>query len=143
MSLTSIVRTALVPSLVLALSGASALPLRAEGDAPAAKVVNVNQASAAEIGRLPRVGPKLADRIVAHRQQNGPFKRAEALMEVKGIGEKMFATLKPYVVTAGATTLTEKVSSKGTRSPKAAGKGGSRRGKASPGHEPAPSGTGR
>ena len=82
--------------------------------APAKKVVNVNQASTDELARLPRVGPSLAGKIVAHRSQNGPFKRTEDLMEVKGIGEKMYAVLKPYVTTAGPTTLTEKVSSKGT-----------------------------
>ena len=51
----------------------------------------MNQASADELARLPRVGPSLAGKIVAHREQNGPFKRAEDLMEVAGIGEKMFA----------------------------------------------------
>ena len=74
----------------------------------------MNQASADELARLPRVGPSLAGKIVAHREKNGPFKRAEDLMEVAGIGEKMFASLKPYVAVSGPTTLTEKVSSKGT-----------------------------
>lgn len=117
MSFTSLVRP-FAPALVLALASAVALPARAEGEgAPSGqKVVNVNQAGAAEISRLPRVGPKLADRIVAHRSENGPFKRAEGLMEVKGIGEKMFATLKPYVALSGPTTLTEKVSSAKKRS---------------------------
>jgi len=36
------------------------------------------------------------------------------LLEVKGIGEKMFASLKPYVSVSGPTTLTEKLTSKGT-----------------------------
>jgi hypothetical protein len=36
-------------------------------------------------------------------------------MEVKGIGEKLFTTLKPYLTLTGPTTLTEKVSSKGSR----------------------------
>ena len=76
----------------------------------------------------PRVGPSLAGKIVAHREQNGPFKRTEDLMEVKGIGEKMFAVLKPYVSVSGPTTLTEKVTSKGTRSAKARAEGeGARR----------------
>lgn len=82
--------------------------------APAKKTVNVNQASADELARLPRVGPSLAGKIVAHREKNGPFKRAEDLMEVNGVGEKMFTILKPYVAVSGPTTLTEKVSSKGT-----------------------------
>ena len=85
-----------------------------EAAAPGKKVVNVNTASADELARLPRVGPSLAGKIVAHREKNGPFKRAEDLMEVAGIGEKMFASLKPFVAVAGPTTLTEKLSSKGT-----------------------------
>ena len=75
----------------------------------------MNTASAGELTRLPRVGEKLADRIVAHRQKNGPFRRIEDLMEVKGIGEKMFQGLKPYVTISGPTTLAEKVNSKGSR----------------------------
>ena len=99
-----------------------AAPAPAAPAAAAKKTVNVNQASADELARLPRVGPSLAGKIVAHREQHGPFKRTEDLMEVKGIGEKMFATLKPWVATSGPTTLTEKVTSKGTTAAKAAPK---------------------
>lgn len=109
---------ALALGLVALLAGASSAA--AEETAPAKKsVVNVNQASADELARLPRVGPSLAGKIVAHREQHGPFKRAQDLMEVKGIGEKMFAILQPYLVVSGPTTLTEKVSSKGTTARKA------------------------
>ena len=120
MTLRPIVRALTVPLLGLAL----ALPAAAQSDAPPAhKTVNINQAAAPELARLPRVGAKLAERIVAHRTQHGAFKRAEDLMEVKGVGEKMFALLKPYVTVSGATTLSEKVSSAGSRGA---------RGKASP-----------
>ena len=108
---------ALALGLVALLASAASAPAAdnaAASPAPAKKTVNVNQASADELARLPRVGPSLAGKIVAHREQNGPFKRAEDLMEVKGIGEKMFASLKPYVSVSGPTTLTEKLSSKGT-----------------------------
>jgi competence protein ComEA len=115
-----IVRALVVPVLGLSLSGIAAHPALADGE-PAAthKVVNVNEASAQEIARLPRVGAKLADRIVAHRTQHGAFKRPEDLMQVKGVGEKFFTTLKPYVAVAGPTTLAEKVSSAGSRGGKA------------------------
>ena len=56
----------------------------------------------------------MADRIVDYRKQNGPFKKPEDLMLVQGIGEKTFQLLKPYVATAGETTLKEKV--KGSKS---------------------------
>ena len=113
MTLRPIVRALIVPVLGLSLSGIPAHPAVAEGDAH--PTVNVNQASASEIARLPRGGAKLADRIVSHRSEHGPFKRVEDLMEVKGVGEKMFNSLKPYLSVSGATTLAEKVSSKGSR----------------------------
>jgi competence protein ComEA len=117
MTLRPIVRALVVPVLGLSLSGIAAHPALAEGEAPAAhKVVNINQASADEIARLPRVGPKLASRIVEHRSQHGAFKRPEDLMQVKGVGEKFFTTLKPYVAVSGPTTLAEKASSAGSRS---------------------------
>ena len=113
---------ALALGLVALLATASSAPAADETAPAAKKVVNLNQASATELARLPRVGPSLAGKIVAHREKNGPFKRAEDLMEVSGVGEKMFALLKPYVAVSGPTTLTEKISSKGTAPAKAAPK---------------------
>ena len=116
MALRPIIRALVVPVLGLSLSGIASHPALAEGEAAAAhKVVNINQASADELARLPRVGSKLAGRIVEHRGQHGAFKRPEDLMQVKGVGEKFFTTLKPYLAVSGPTTLAEKVSSKGTR----------------------------
>lgn len=63
---------------------------------PAGKV-NINTASAEQLESLPGVGPKLAARIVEHRQKSGAFKNAEELINVRGIGEKSFAKLQPYV----------------------------------------------
>lgn len=79
-------------------------------EAPKRGVVNINSAEAAQLALLPRVGPSVAARIVEFRKKNGPFKSAEDLMLVRGIGERTFALLKPYVTTSGQTTLTEKVS---------------------------------
>jgi competence protein ComEA len=116
MALRPIVRALVVPVLGLSLSGIASHPAVAEGAGAAAqKTVNINQATSAELGHLPRVGVKLADRIVAHRTEHGPFRRIEDLMEVKGVGEKFFTALKPYLTVSGPTTLAEKVSSKGTR----------------------------
>jgi competence protein ComEA len=91
--------------------GAAAL-LFAEGaeEKAVAKKVNINTASEAELAYLPRLGAKVAVRIVEHRKQK-PFARPEELMQVKGIGEKLFLTLKPYVAVSGPTTLTAKVRS--------------------------------
>lgn len=116
MTLQTFVRALTLPVLGLAMSGVLAsAPAAAETPAaPAAekaRTVNINQASVKELANLPRVGEKLAERIVAHRTDNGPFKRVEDLMAVKGVGDKMFERLRPYLATSGATTLTEKVSS--------------------------------
>lgn len=81
----------------------------ASGDAAPAGKVNINQASAAQIAFLPRIGEKVAVRVVEYRKSNGPFARPEDLMEVKGIGEKLFLTLKPYLAVSGPTTLAAKV----------------------------------
>ena len=51
---------------------------------------------------LPGIGAKMAARIVEYRQKNGPFKKVEELMNVKGIGEQSFLKLKPYLTLGGA-----------------------------------------
>ena len=73
-------------------------------------VVNINTANPEQLQMLPRVGPALAGRIIDFREANGPFKTVDEIVAVKGIGENSFAKLEPYIVTNGATTLSEKVS---------------------------------
>ncbi|MEO0557429.1 MAG: helix-hairpin-helix domain-containing protein [Bacteroidota bacterium] len=65
---------------------------------PAPARTGINTASAAELDRLPGIGPALASRILAYRQQHGRFSRPEQLIEVKGIGPKTFEKMKPWVV---------------------------------------------
>ena len=84
----------LLASLTLAL--ALALPAWSAERMPQ-KPVNLNTATATELMQLPRIGAKTAERIVAFRKQHGAFTRAEDLMNVKGIGEKSFARLRPHV----------------------------------------------
>ncbi len=75
--------------------------------------VNVNAAGVEQLALLPRVGPAVAQRIVDFREENGSFKTIEDLMLVRGIGEKTFEQLAPYVALSGETTLSEKVRSGG------------------------------
>ena len=60
-------------------------------------IINVNTAPASELQKLPGVGPKRAQDIIAYRQQQGPFKSMADLQKIKGIGTKTAAQLKPHV----------------------------------------------
>ena len=59
--------------------------------------LDLNAASAAELETLPRIGPKLAERIIAYRAAHGPFRRVRDLNRVSGIGDKMMALLEPLL----------------------------------------------
>jgi len=60
-------------------------------------LLDLNTASKEELRSLPRVGPVLAQRIVDYRAQIGAFGQVEELKKVKGIGDKTFEKIKPYV----------------------------------------------
>ena len=60
-------------------------------------VIDINQASSEDFEKLPGIGPKLAQQIVAYRQKHGPFRRVEELMVIKGIGVKKWKALRPHV----------------------------------------------
>ena len=97
-------------TIILVLTAASASLFAADaGEAGAArKVININTADATQFALLPRVGPKAAERIVQYRKENGSFKKTTDLMQVKGIGDKTFELLNPYLVVDGKTTLSAK-----------------------------------
>jgi competence protein ComEA len=67
-------------------------------------VLNLNQATVAQLDLLPGVGEKAAKKIVAYREKQ-PFRRIEELVQVKGFGKKRFEKLKPHLVVSGPTTL--------------------------------------
>jgi comEA protein len=68
------------------------------------KKININTATSAELQKLPRVGPKIAQRIIDFRKENGLFNQIEDLMKVKGIGEKTFLRLKDMITVEEART---------------------------------------
>jgi competence protein ComEA len=88
-------------ALALALTLSAGLASAAAKPAPTGKV-NINSASAEQLSALPGIGAKLASRIVEHRQKSGAFKSVQELMTVKGVGEKNFEKLQPYLTTSDA-----------------------------------------
>jgi competence protein ComEA len=60
-------------------------------------VVDLNKADLTVLETLPGVGPVLAQRILDFRTENGRFTHVEELEDVKGIGAKTFADIKPHV----------------------------------------------
>lgn len=72
-------------------------------------VVNINKASAEQLAFLPRIGPAVAARIIEFREQNGPFEATTDLLLVRGIGDKTYELIEPYVTITGDTSLGEKV----------------------------------
>jgi len=59
--------------------------------------ININTASGKELEKLPNIGPVIAGRIIDYRKTKGSFKSVDALVNVKGIGKKTMAKIKPYI----------------------------------------------
>ena len=59
--------------------------------------LDLNTATEAELDDLPGLGPALAGRIVAWREEHGPFDTPEDVMEVEGIGPALYEQIAPYI----------------------------------------------
>jgi competence ComEA-like helix-hairpin-helix protein len=59
--------------------------------------ININTASAADLERLPHIGRKTAEAIVQFRTDDGPFRRPEHLLLIRGVSEKRFEELRPLL----------------------------------------------
>lgn len=94
MKLNRFVATGLAVALACVLVAGPAVA--AAQPAPSAKI-NLNSASAEQLTAVPGVGPKLAARIVEHRQKEGSFRSVQELMNVKGVGEKNLAKFQGYL----------------------------------------------
>ncbi|MCF7873629.1 MAG: helix-hairpin-helix domain-containing protein [Candidatus Omnitrophica bacterium] len=59
--------------------------------------ININQASAFDLEKIPGLGPVLSQRVVEYRKNNPPFKKIKDLEKVKGIGKKKAKLIKDYI----------------------------------------------
>lgn len=59
--------------------------------------IDVNAADREMLERIPGIGAALASRIVAYREQYGPFQSVEELVNVSGIGERTLEEIRPYI----------------------------------------------
>lgn len=64
-------------------------------------IVNLNTATAEQLQTLPGIGPVLASRIIAYREEYGSFDTIGELANVSGIGEKRLEEIWDLVTTGG------------------------------------------
>ena len=69
---------------------------------PNTAIVNLNTATSEELEQVKGIGPKLAEKIIEYRKANGPFKRAEDIVNVQGIGTKFWEANKDRFVVEAA-----------------------------------------
>lgn len=60
-------------------------------------IININTANISELCKLPNIGEKYAERIIDYRQKIGGFKNITDIMDVSGIGQKIFDKIKNYI----------------------------------------------
>ena len=98
-SSTLVVLFLLVNSTVVPAANTSQTSREGKGTLVAAgdQRININTADVATLSTLKGVGPQLAERIAAFRKNNGPFAKAEDLMQVKGVGEKIIERNKGVI----------------------------------------------
>lgn len=101
-----------VPSGALSMRQADALTEQPPQSPPVmvanGGLVNINRGSAEDLRSLPGIGPVLAERIIRHRQEHGKFGSIRDIQNVKGIGEKKFAQLEPYIHIDGDALSSDK-----------------------------------
>ena len=62
------------------------------------KSIEINKAGFESLTLLPGIGPVIAERILARRNNEGPFEMVEDLLSIKGIGVKKFEKIEKYIV---------------------------------------------
>lgn len=82
----------------LALAVLTSAPMMA-AEPPA---VDLNTASIAELNEISGIGTAKAQAIIEYREKNGPFNSVDDLLNVKGIGDKLLARIRPQLTVGSA-----------------------------------------
>jgi competence protein ComEA len=97
----ALLRRIVVAALILAAAPA----LAAKKALPPSERIDLNRAPVTELMRLPGVGQKKAQALVAYRQKT-PFRRPEDVLQVKGFGPGWLQKVKGNVTVGGAPAAT-------------------------------------
>ena len=99
----SLVKTAaIVLVAVFLLSGCVAEPVppsRQLVETDRNESIDLNTATAEDLQRIPGVGESTARKIIEHRDEHGPFRRPEDLMQIRGISDKRFRNIRHLIRT--------------------------------------------
>ncbi len=71
-------------------------------------LININTDNAGNLMLLPGVGKVIANRIIEHRQQHGPFTSIQQLDDISGISHRTIARLEPFLLPLPGDLKTEK-----------------------------------
>lgn len=77
--------------------GMSSQQAAPEDGLPSFQSINPNTADLQTLCLLPGIGETIGNRIIEYRETYGPFRQLSDLKKVKGIGDKIFAKIEPYL----------------------------------------------
>ena len=86
------------PAAAAVVAPSGGIPRTRHGESALAGKVDLNRADVAGLMRVPGIGAKTAEAILAYRRAHGPFRNLRDLLQIKGIGEKRLEKLAPYII---------------------------------------------
>ncbi len=90
-----------VPDLPVVTSKSSAVSDENPSATNSGGLININTATMEELDSLPGIGPSTAQKIIAHREEQGMFTSIEGIMDVSGIGEAKFGQIEALITVEG------------------------------------------